>query len=173
MATSIRWANTSLGDPLLLPSDFSDIAPGSDSGIVDYYISHTSTSPIYNCKFYLVPYTFGPYLGATSAQDDYDLVIGWGDDSHPATSGGGLYINTDYSNGFPTDSWKVFRSGYGDTLGNAITLPAEAINIGSPVIGQIPAAGEAHIRFRWDVPAAYASTGLIYVAVQMYYSETS
>jgi len=174
MTVSVRFATTSLGEPLSLPQDLSEISPGGSSSVFDFYISHSGTAKISGCKFYLLPYSSGVYNGTGTAQDDYDLVIGWGDASHPAVSGGGFYINLNASGSFPLANYQVIRTGFGDTLGTAISLPASAINIGAAVAGEIQSGGEAHVRCRLDVPAAYiGSTGTFYFDLLMYYVATS
>jgi hypothetical protein len=151
-----------------------EVSPGGQTSLKEIYISHTGTQKITNCKIYIIPYSAGVYLGARTAQDDYDLIISWGDSSYPATSGEGLYINMNHSGGFPASDWQVFRTGGGDTLANAFQLPATAISSGVGSAGEIPAAGEAHIKYRVDIDAGYAgTTGLIYTDTVMYYESTS
>jgi hypothetical protein len=167
MTVSVRFAQTTLGEPLSLPVDAEDLAPGDQSNVFDFYISHTGTAKISSCKLYILPYSSGVYHGTRTAQDDFDAVVGWGDASYPAVSGGGFYINFNHSGGFPLTD-------YGDSLAAAINLPAVAINIGGVVAGEIQAAGEAHIRCRIDVPAGYVGdTGVFYFDLLMYYVATS
>jgi hypothetical protein len=170
---SIRYAPTPAGTPYSLPQNAGTLSPGDQSSVIDTYISHDETAKIINCAIYILPYSGGVYLGADTAQDDYNLLVEWGDTSHPATSGGGLYVNTNHSGGFPTASWQVFRTGGGDSLGSSFTLPAAAISTGVAVAGEIPVLGEAHLRWRLDIPAAYTGTGIGYVDTLMYYSTTS
>lgn len=174
MTVSVRFAQTTLGEPLALPVDAEELAPGDQSSIFDFYISHTGTAKISLCKIYMLPYSSGVYHGTRTAQDDYDTVIGWGDTSYPAVSGGGFYINLNNSGGFPLADYQVFRSGCGDSLAAAIDLPAAAINLGGAVAGEIQAGGEAHVRCRLDIPAGYVGdTGVFYFDVLMYYVATS
>ena len=173
MTTSIRYAPSPAGTPYSLPEFAGTLSPGDQSTMIDTYISHDSTTKIENCAIYILPYSAGVYLGAGTAQDDYDTIIDWGDTSYPAVSGGGLYVNMNHSGGFPAGDWEVFRTGYGDSLGNAITLPVTAISTGAAVAGEIAAGGEAHIRWRIDVPLTHTATGIGYVDTLMYYSATS
>jgi hypothetical protein len=173
LTVSIRYAPSPSGTPYSLPESVGTLSPGDQSSVVNTYISHDGSSKIEDCTIYILPYSAGVYLGAETAQDDYDLLLGWGDSSYPATSGGGLYINTDYAGGFPSSNWEVFRTGYGDSLGTAIPLPSRAISTGAAVAGEIAAAGEAHLRWRIDIPNTYTGTGIGYIDTLMYYSATS
>lgn len=173
MTTSIIYSGSPGGTPYSLPESMGILSPGEQSSEVDVYISHDGAVAITNCAFYILPYSAGVYLGANSAQNDYDLIIGWGDASYPATSGGGLYVNMNHSASFPSSSWEVFYTGYGDSLANAISLPVTAISSGTAVAGQIAAGGEAHIRWRIDIPASHTDTGIGYIDNLMYYSSSS
>jgi hypothetical protein len=173
MTVSIIYSASPGGTPYSLPESAGTLSPGDQSSAIETYISHDGSTKIENCSIYVLPYSAGVYLGASSAQDDYDLIIGWGDASQPATSGGGLYVNMNHSGGFPTSSWQVFYTGSGDSLANAFSLPATAISSGAAVAGEIAAGGEAHLRWRLDIPAAYGGTGIGYIDTLMYYTTTS
>lgn len=173
MTVSIRYAASPGGTAYSLPESAGTLSPGDQSSVIDAYISHDGIAKITGCAIYILPYSAGIYLGAETAQDDYDLLIGWGDNSYPATSGEGLYINMNHSGGFPTGDWQVFRTGAGDSLGTAFSLPVEAISTGTAVAGEIAPAGEAHVRWRLDVPATHTATGIGYIDTLMYYSASS
>jgi len=172
MTTSVKFSLSSGAQPVFLPQSVGTMSPGTQSSVLDLYITHTGTAKIENCKFYLLPYTAGVYLGTRNAQDDYDLVIGWGN-AATGYSGRGLWVNMNNDGGFPTESWQVFKTNQGDTLANAIELPAAAISIGSGSAGEIPSSGEAHIRLRMDIPSDETLTGTFYVDILMYYTTTS
>ncbi len=173
MSVSIRYAPSPLGTPYSIPESFGDLSPGGTSEVINTYISHDGANKITGCSIYILPYSAGVYLGADTSQDDYDLLLGWGDTSYPATSGGGLYVNMNHIGGFPDTDSVVFKTGIGDSLGTAIDLTANSINLGAAVAGEIAAGGEAHIRWRLDVPALYAGSGIGYIDTLMYYSATS
>lgn len=173
MTTSIRYASSPSGTPYSLPESAGTLSPGDQSSVIDTYISHDGTSKITDCAIYILPYSAGVYLGADTSQNDYDLLLGWGDSSYPATSGGGLYVNMNHTGGFPSSDWQVFRTGVGDSLGAAFSLPITAISTGSAVAGEIQASGEAHLRWRLDIPVSYSGTGRGYIDTLMYYSATS
>ena len=173
MTTSIRISASSLGSPYMSPKDLGTLSPGDQSSTVDTYISHSSSTDLTNCAIYLTPYAAGTYLGAASASDDFDTIIGWGDDFQPATSGGGLYVNMNHTGGFPSSDWDVFYTGHGDSSANMITISSSAISTGSGADGVIPAAGEVHLKWRLDIPATYTGTGIGYVDTVLYYVETS
>lgn len=173
MTVSIRYAPTPTADPYSLPKDLETLSPGDSSAVVNTYISHDGTAKITNCAIYILPYSAGVYLGAATAQDDYDLLIGWGDEDPLSTSGEGLYVNMNASGGFQPADWQVFYTGGGDSLGTAFPLPVTAIISGAAVAGEIAAGGEAHIRWRLDVPATHTATGIGYIDTLMYYTATS
>jgi len=173
MPVSIIYAYTTQAEAVALPHDAGEISPGGQSSVIDTYIRHTGTAKITNCQFYILPYSAGVYLGAETAQEDYDLLIEWGDASTPAVTGGGLYVNMNHSGSFPSANWQVFYTGGGDTLGTAFDLPTTALSTGSGVAGEIPALGEAHLQWRLDPPAAYTGTGTGYIDTLMYYESTS
>jgi hypothetical protein len=173
LSVSVRYAPTPAGSPYSLPENAGTLSPGDQSSVINTYISHDGTVKISDCAIYILPYSAGVYLGAGTAQDDYNLLIGWGDSSYPASSGGGLYVNMNHAGGFPSGDWAVFRTGVGDSIGNAITLTDTAISTGLAATGEIQAGGEAHLRWRLDVPASYTGTGIGYIDTLMYYTSTS
>jgi hypothetical protein len=71
-----------------------------------------------------------------------------------------------------SSEYNQFRTGYGDTLGNAITLSENAVGTPSND-GIIPAGDEAHIKVRIDVPAAETESGTVYFDIIMAYTATS
>lgn len=173
MTVSVNFSLQSAGEPMALPEDLGTITPGSASSAKNVFISHDGTAKIENCRLYILPFSGGVYTGSKSAQDDYDTVIGYGDNSYPATSGEGLYLNMNYSGSFPTSSNRVFRSGDGDSLANAITLSSQSLKTGVGIAGEIPAGGEAQIRLRLDIPATETEVGTSYVNLLMAYESTS
>jgi hypothetical protein len=176
MTVSVSYSTVagSGGEPIALPQSAGTISPGAQSSALDFYIYHDGSNSITNCRFYMLPYSAGVYLGAESAQDDYDKIIGWGDTSYPvdAYSGGGVYMNMNGVASYPDSSYQVFRTGNGDTLGNAITLSNNAV-LPSGAAGEIPSSSYAHIKVRIDIPSTETSTGTLYFDVLMAYSATS
>lgn len=168
MTVSVLFSETTFGTPISLPEDLGELSPGDSSDVKETYITHDGTAKIEDCKFYILPYSAGVYLGAATAQEDYDTLIGWGD-----ASTGGLYINMDDDGGFPPGSWQVFKTGSGDALGTAFDLPVEAISTGAAVAGEIAAGGEAHVKWRLDIPSGYGETGIGYIDTLMYFTATS
>jgi hypothetical protein len=172
MTVSLIVATASQDSAISLPVEVGTYSPGAQSSVIDIYLRHDGTAAITNCKFYVLPYV-GVYLGTKTAQDDYDDLLSWGDDSYPAISGGGLFINTNCSGGFPSGDYVAIRTGYGDSLGTAISLPAAAINLGTAVAGEIQPSGEAHLRFRFDIPAGETDTGTFYIDCLLSFSSSS
>ncbi len=172
MTVSIRFSQSTLGEPVSLAQSLGSITPGTSANVYDVYISHTGTSPITGCGIYIIPYTAGIYLGTRTAQDDIDDILAWGDASYPALTGG-LYVNQNAAGGFPDASYETFRTGHGDSLANAFPLSVDAIDLGTAIAGEIAAGGEAHIRFRLDIPAAFPDTGIFYFDVKLDYTATS
>lgn len=173
MSVSIRFSLTSGAEPTFLPQYAGAMADDAQSSVIDLYITHTSTAKIEDCKLYILPYSAGVYLGERSAQDDYDRVIGYGDTYYGGGATGGLEVNMNHTGGFPAGSWQVFRTGYGDSSSNAITIPATALSVGSGADGEIDSGGEAHIQFRVSIPLGETDVGRYYVDTLMSYSLTS
>jgi len=173
LAVSVRFSRTSAGSPVFLPQSAGSLAPDDSSGEMEVWITHTGTAKISACKFYILPYSAGVYLGTVTAQDDYDKVIAYGDNSYPAFSGEGLYVNMNHGGTFPAEEWQPFRTGWGDSLATAADMPIDAISSGSGLAGEIPTGGEAHIRLRLDIPATETETGTSYVDLLMVYTSTS
>jgi hypothetical protein len=172
MTVSVRFSQSTLGEPVSLAQSLGSITPGASANVYDVYISHTGTSPITDCGIYIIPYTAGIYLGTRTAQDDFDDILVWGDVSYPALTGG-LYVNQNAAGGFDVADWETFRTGHGDSLANAFPLSVNAINLGAAVAGEIASGGEAHIRIRLDVPAGCTDTGTFYFDVKLDYTATS
>jgi hypothetical protein len=88
MTVSVTFSSTSGGQPESLPQYGGAVSPGQQSNVLDFYIWHDGTNYISNARFYMLPYAAGVYLGTETAQDDYDKIIGWGDDSGAGSSSG-------------------------------------------------------------------------------------
>ena len=199
MTVSITMANVSGGDQVEEVIDLGDVAPGEASPLTDLFIRHDAVNnPITNCGFYIVRYAGEDYTGIKDPDSDYAEVIAWGDHTG-AGSGlgaggtddqGGLFINqnhlarnvslasaTDPYGKFPDPSWKAFNSNRGPGYNMPYILAKEAINIKpvayTPVDGEIPQNGEAHVQMRWDIPSTASTAGARFIQLVMAYSYTS
>lgn len=174
MTVSVSFATSSSSDaPTSLPVYAGELSPSGSSTALDFYIQHDGTNSITDAKFYVLPYSAGVYLGTDSAQDDYDKIISWGDASGAGShSGGGVYLSMDATNSFPSSSYNQFRTGYGDTLGTAVTLDADSVDTVT-TDGTLPASAEAHIKIRVDVPSGETDSGTVYFDLLLAYTATS
>jgi hypothetical protein len=186
MTVSLTISGESAGDPIAEVNDFGSFSPGAASDAIDLYIRHDAQSwEITDCAFYVVQYVGSSYTGDNDPNADYAEVLSWGDTSGASANGveitdpshGGFYMNMDHSGSFPDADWHPFRSTYGADASNAVELEQEAINntgVGwTPVDGQIPLQGEAHIQMRWDIPDTVGNAGTKFVQLVMAYSYTS
>lgn len=187
MTVSITMSNTTGGSQVEEVVDLGAKNPGMASDVTDLYIRHDAlNNAITDCGFYIVRYSGSSYTGIADPDSDYDDVIDWGNFSGETAHGididadadhGGLYINQNHTSSFPDASWHPFRTGYGSGYNNIIQLVQDSINIqpGSwtPIDGEIPKAGEAHIKIRWDVPQYASSAGAKFIQLVMAYSYTS
>lgn len=179
MTVNITFSETSGGNALSDTVDLdSSMSPGDTSDVQDMFIRHDAlVGPITSCAFYVDRYAGDSYPGV-DADQDYTEILGWGD-----AATGGFQINQNIPGGWtegdsfwdtnPGDS-QLFKNGYGD-IDAQLALSVDAINIGTPVAGEIPLSGEAHIQARVAVPLSLAPLGANYRAISlvMAYSATS
>lgn len=185
MTVNITISNQSGGDIPAEVVDLGNINPGFASDAYDLYIRHDALNfPITDCGFYVVRYVGSNYNGGEDPDTDYVEAIAWGDVSGAGAHGviidgdpthGGFYLNQDHST-FSDNEWYVFRTGDGSDPSYIRELLASAINIGTPVAGEIQVDGEAHVQVRWDIPnplPSGSSAGTRLVQLVMAYSYTS
>lgn len=162
MTVTLVISGSSFGNPLGDTVDIgTDISASSSTSTQDLYISHDAeVSPITGCALYVTEYVGSNYLGS-STTDDLSTLLTWGD------SGDGIKLSQDQGS-----SWTTIKNGTGD-IDNAISLTTDAITTGTPVAGQIPVDGEAHLQVKVDVPSSPGSAGYRAFSFVMEYSATS
>lgn len=199
MTVTITMSNHSGGDQVEEVIDLGDKDPGNASPITDLFIRHDAVNnPITNCGFYIVRYAGEDYTGIADPDSDYAEVIAWGDytgDGNGLGAGGsdqegGLFMNQDHLDRvtgdataadpygkFPDSTWKAFNSNRGSGYNMPLILSEKAINIKpstyTPVDGEIPQNGEAHVQIRWDIPSTASTAGARFIQLVMAYSYTS
>lgn len=130
MAVNIYWAGDDAGTPLEQTYDHGDVANGANSAAQTIYLYHNASDDLNNCGLYLAQKS-GIYTGDSSAAEDYQELLDWGD-GVTATSFGGLCVNMDAA-GTWADGWPVWndknptygfvcRTNIADTIDNAIDL---------------------------------------------------
>lgn len=172
MAVTLTWSSTN-GGTAITSLNHGSGAAGSILTANEIFIRHNGLNSLSQCSFYL-------------AGDPTDLaeVIEWGD-AAAANDFGGFEINmraitaTQYDN-WPTYSDKspsgldthTFRTGFGDTTGNGITL---AKNAGAINDGLLQAGSSPNVRFqmRVVVPTSEGTTGARTVSQKLRFTFTS
>lgn len=158
MATvNLTISGSSFSDPLGDTVDLGvDLEPGDESSVQDLYISHDAlVAPITACAMYVTEYAGGNYLGEDTADDLVEL-LGWGDGDD------GIQLSQDQGS-----SWTTIKNGTGD-IDNEIGLTTDAITTGTPVEGEIPLGGEAHLQVKVILPdpiaggAGYRAFSLVF-----------
>jgi hypothetical protein len=155
MVVAITWSLSQGGGALTPPIAHGNLGPNEAGTAVDIYIRHDGTEKIYDCGFYL-------------ANHDSAEVLGWGNNG---TNEHGFQIDMNTHAGSP--GWTSFKTGVGDTSGNAIAVDGNSkYNSGDGVDGEIATGTEAHIKVRtvvdptetvagtreWDQVLAYTYT---------------
>jgi len=199
MTVTITMANHSGGDQVEEVIDLGEKDPGLSSPLTDLFIRHDAiNNPITNCGLYVVRYAGQDYTGINDPDSDYAEVIAWGDHTGNgsglgaggSSDEGGFFINQnclgrttslataeDPYGKFPDGSWKAFNTNRGPGYNMPYILAKEAINIKptgyTPVDGEIPQNGEAHVQIRWDIPDYANTAGARFIQLVMAYSYTS
>lgn len=199
MTVTITMSNHSGGDQVEEVVDLGNKDPGNASPLTDLFIRHDAiNNPITNCGFYIIRYAGSDYTGIANPDSDYNEVISWGDHTGDGTGlgaggtedEGGLFMNQNHLGRNPGDateddpygkfkdgSWKAFNSNRGPGYNMPWILSSDAINIKpvgyTPVAGEIPQNGEAHVQMRWDVPSTVETAGARFIQLVMAYSYTS
>lgn len=175
MTVNITFSNVSGGDSLADTVDLGTTTPGNPTDIQDVFIRHDAiVNPITDCALYLYRYVGSSYLG-DNEDDDFSEIMAWGD-----AATGGCVVNQVippgwvYGDQFAIVNDQIFKNGYGD-INTQLILDEDSICIGTPVgDGIVPVSGEAHIQFRFKVPASVpAGAGARGVTTVFSYSATS
>jgi hypothetical protein len=157
---TFSWANN--GDPT---------SPITDAGL--YLDAYYSVDPIFTAdagKSFCGDsdaVSFGDYEasgGSHSASSDFNTLLGWGDDET-----GGVEVSLDLGR-----TYQAFKTGVGDSFGNAISLLATCMDIGT-TNGQLEPGDRARLYFRLKVPADFttpSNAGVYLFTVGMFYNYT-
>lgn len=172
-----------------------------NTGHQSIFIAHDGVQPITSLKVYMnsgyaaaTGYTYG---GARDEATDYNNLISEGDVSGTVKNNvgglsGGFWMDFD-SDASTTNQFdsanstvEIFKTGNGDTLVNAITIPASAMitdgalgQPSAPVAGSIGANGDAvlgdsaYIKARIYARTAYTNGGYHQFALTFTYTHTS
>jgi hypothetical protein len=172
MVVSITWSQATGGAAISEPISHGNISNGMVGSDIDLYIRHNAVAgPITNVGFFIQPYSGTGYTGIGQLAD-YNEIMGWGA-AAVSWNDAGFYINQNHPT-FPDDisNWKVHKPGQGDSAVK-IALLASAINIGTPVAGEIPLSGEAHVQVKVAVPALEDTAGVRFFDQVLAYTYTS
>lgn len=155
----IIWSLTNGGASLAEPLDHGNNNSSNILGSTTVFIRHTGINPITSCSTYIRAYS-GIYTGAQSAITDFNELIAWGDGASAPAFGG---VQFSMNGTLPTFANKntvdtlgyTFRTGYGNSSGNAIALKKEIYDAAG-TNGNIPAGASPNARFqaRIVIPSA-------------------
>lgn len=183
MAVTITWNDSSdVATTLFLHGT---VAAGSNSASQLISVEHDGLNQITGCRFWLDAFS-GIYSGATSAANDINEFLVWGDGS-ATTSFGGFQVNMDAAGSFPVDKWPTatlkfgddfsgFYTGRGDSSTNGVLLHS---NMNSeppmPANGTIPASCTTwpSFRARISIPSIEDSAGKRQVTQKLRFTYTS
>jgi len=192
MSVIVTWSLTNGGASISSDLSHGDVSNGSTSTEKEIFIRHNGSNPITNCGLYMTKIS-GTYPGSATPEDDYNEIIGWGD-GNTASTFGGLQVNMDAVNGYPSLFWPIYsykspivttwpsgevtilgfacRTGVGDSPANSVELPPGA---GCCAPGQIQAGSAPNVRFkiRFKIPSSESVTGVRACALALSYDYTS
>jgi len=176
----IIWSLTNAGPAITEEYDHGSATNGASTPSKEFYLRHTYLNPITNASLFTRLVT-GTYGGAKNAQDDYDEIVGWGDETD-VDDFGGLAVNMDalgsYATAWPsylvptaTEAYMV-ATGRGDSELNARVLTTQT---GCPTEGQVLNGGSPNVRFkvRFDIPNNEGVLGIRQVEQVLRYDYTS
>jgi hypothetical protein len=168
MSVGIVFSLTNGGPAITTLVDHGSAANGIASSATEIFIRHDGSNPITNVGLYLRQVS-GTYSGSFTAPADVAEILAWGD-GVTAAAFGGFQCNFDAVGTYPADTWptysvptstngSVFKTGVGDTEGNAVILP---VATGASVAGSIQAGSSPNVRFktRVAVPADEDTVGI-------------
>jgi hypothetical protein len=178
MAVTVSWLDALIGGSAVTP--LLDHGQDANGQILDLgsaiFLEHDGANPITACKFYLAAKS-GVYGGDSSAANDYNEMIAWGDSlaaGGPAETAefGGFQINMNKTGGFPSGSWpthaaktptsgSAFYTGVGDTVANGISLvTAMGAGVTSTGVIAIGTSPDASFRARIQIPTDEGTPGV-------------
>ena len=168
MAVEITWSLTNGGAAIAATLDHGSKSNGEVSTANEVHVRHDHTSNIVNAGVYARAYS-GVYTGTFAAATDFAELLAWGDGA-TADAFGGLQWNflatSSYaSTGWPTQASKspagglAIRTGVGDSIGNAFTIPTTT---GATGAGEIQTGSSPNVRFqiRVQVPTDEDTVGI-------------
>jgi len=182
MSVNLIWSTTNGGTAISSTVDCGSKANGEYTTSKELYLRHDGSNPITNVKLYIREFS-GTYSGAATSSTDIAEMLAWGD-ATDSDSFGGVFVNMDAINSYPTDQWPtvttksptygfVCRTGDGDSEGNAVTISKNSYS-SSGTDGEV-LASETNCRFavRFSIPNDEDTLGVRQIDFVATYSYTS
>lgn len=184
MSVNIIWSSTNGGTAITTTRDCGSKANGETSTSQEVFVRHDGVNEITNVKVFIRAFS-GTYLGDATAAADLAELLNWGDQLG-VTSFGGVQVNMDAVNSYPTVQWPssystksttygfTCRTGVGDSEGNGVLLSKNSYNAGG-TDGIIPvgAATNVRIKSRVVVPSEEDTVGIRQWEICLAYTCTS
>jgi hypothetical protein len=184
MAVIVIWS-TANGDAWIADNkDFGDKSNGDSTDAQLFYIRHDGVNPITSVGIYIAHFS-GDYIGRSTASQDYNELLTWGD-AEEADNYGGVEFNfnaTATPIAFPSADWPTFsskdttygfvaRTGTGDDPSGAVVIPTST---GATASGTIQAGDTPNVRFqcRGTIPQSVLTTGMRMWEIRLKYTATS
>ena len=177
----IIWSLTNGGSALTTVLNHGNLSNGQNTVAQEIFLRHNGINPITSCGILTRQFS-GTYSGGKSAAVDFAEFLSWGDQSTLAGFGG-IQFNMDAVGAYPAAAWPTYasktptngetvRTGVGDSVSNAITIPAVT---GATANGTIQAGASPNVRLgmRVHIPADEDTVGVRMVDTVMIYNFTS
>jgi hypothetical protein len=87
MAINVYWGSNNSGTQISQPLNHGNVTNGNTTSEQTVWIWHNGVNSITNCAFYLAQYS-GAYSGGSSAANDYNELLAWGDGADDDAFGG-------------------------------------------------------------------------------------
>lgn len=167
---NVIWSLSNGGSSITSTINHGNVSNGQKTSVQTIYIRHDGSSQITDVGFYIRQFS-GTYSGQRTPVSDINEILSWGNQTLESAFGG-FQINMNAVDGFPLSSWSlynskepdsgkgnVFRSGIGDSEGNAIELKSSS---GSVADSTIQSGNAPNVRFqiRIEVPSDETDLGI-------------
>jgi hypothetical protein len=180
MSVIVVWSTSNGGTAISDTQSHGSISNGTTTLSQEFFIRHDGANPITSAGLYIKPFS-GSYTGRSTATQDYNELLSWGDST--SAGFGGVQFNLNATGSYPDGNWPTSTSktpsngsnvytGVGDSAATCITLTTTT---GCSSAGVIPAGSTPDVRFKMRVrtPTNLTTTGLRLFEVALSYTATS
>jgi len=166
MTVSFIFSTESQGAAISAPASLGTESNTGHTADTPIYVRHDSPTDLYDCAYYVQPYSGNGYVGLNGLSADYTELLNWG-----TWGTRGLMLNQD-ANATDTTFDDAFSTATGHKSTNTFPVATESFLSGSATgVGHFPTGDEAHFTLRYCPPPEATQVGNRQWSIFMVYAE--